>query len=151
MTKFVVYVFKCLLITGISAIALFALMVVLIWPQHISQVREWQQDMERYESLSVVWSEVDTFDQEELLQLVHREIMATNMIGVGGLGDEGNELKVAATNIMFLINRHPHTGKDLSQESLEQAIKQVAEAQRQMYEAFERFQNNWLYAMSQTI
>lgn len=120
------------------------------WSNHMEWVRDFQtMQMERYE-LHSTWDEVDTNDHQALIDAAENEIVAVMMSGIGGISDEAQDLRIAATDVLYVIRSAAHNDTVPDSAELDQAVKAVAEAQQRLYTAYDKFQSNWFYAMRQT-
>ena len=141
--------------TGAAALGLTVLVgpvFVYGWAGHMEQVREWQlEDVAQYQERSTDWNTVDSTDLDMLVDLANEEILAVIRLGVGGLRDEGYVLRDAATEVLFLIRSAGHENTTPDQDVLNAAVKEVADAQQRMYDAHDRFQSNWFFAMAVTL
>lgn len=143
---------KAILLTCALFVAPLAGMFTYGWTGHMEQVREMQTyTVERYSDRTSDWSTVDVEDLDALAELASDEVIAVMFLGLGGLADERDVLRDAATEVLFLISRNGHQNTTPDQEILNKAVKAVAEAQQRMYDAYNRFQSDWFFAMSQTL
>jgi len=142
---------KAILLTSALFVAPLAGMFTYGWAGHMEQVRFMQAyNVERYTGRSIDWNEVDTADLDFLVEAAQNEIFALPS-GLGGLSDERDELRYAMTEVLFLIRRAGHQNTTPDQEILNEAVKAVADAQQRLYDAHNRFQSDWFFAMSQTL
>lgn len=141
--------------TGMAAIAIIIVIgpaFVYMWSDHMERVRDWQaEDIAEYRERSIDWNTVDTANHDQLLEFARDEVIGMIVLGIGGISDERNALRDAATEVMFTIRSARNQGNEPSQENVDLVVKAVADAQQRLYDAHDRFQSNWFYAMAVTL
>jgi hypothetical protein len=140
MKKVAIYSAECLLIILLIVIIPFTLM----WADHTKTVRGWiMEDIQEYKSVSVDWNTVSNVSDEALKEYIVTSISAqAKIMHVDKIRENATKFKES----LYFLN-----GAIINKDSsIENAISNVARAQNEYYELFDRVENDFLWLMQQT-